>query len=434
MATSFYPPYNLGGDGIAVWRLGNALARRGHTVHVVHCADAFALLSPSGTTGTYPNHPNVTVHTLRSKAGALSPLVTQQTGLPGFKAGPLREIIESGRFDVLHFHNMSLIGPAALAYGPRDAIRLYTTHEHWLVCPMHVLWQYDRQVCEHPRCWACQIAGHRPPQLWRHTPAFGRWLGHVDAFIAPSRFTLRMHQERSRGWGLPELPFHHVPHFLPDQESGQKAEETMESAPGTTPGRPYFLFVGRLERIKGVQNLIDAFRSYDRADLLIAGDGGHGDELRAQAAGLGHVHFLGRRSQAELRDLYRGAVAALVPSICYEVFGLVVIEAFAQGTPVIAHDLGALPEIVDESGGGLVYRTPAELIAAMDGLRLDPHRRRRLGEAGHAAYRRLWTEEAHMTTYVALLREIAERKGLPMPRLAHLEPAGAAPVYQPVAG
>ena len=417
MVTSFFPPYSLGGDGIAVWRLSNALARRGHRIDVVHCADAFALLSRSGPKGLYPNHPNVTVHTLRSRTGPLSPLVTQQTGLPGMKAGPLRDIIGSSRFDVLHFHNMSLIGPAALAYGSPQVIRLYTTHEHWLVCPMHVLWQYDRQVCEHPKCWSCQLAGRRPPQLWRHTPKFGHWLSHVDAFIAPSRFTLRMHVERSRRWGLPELPFTHIPHFLPNQEVDRGGAAATMAVPQKVASRPYFLFVGRLERIKGLQNVIDVFRSYDRADLLIAGEGDHGSELRAQAAGLPHVRFLGRRSQSELRALYEGAVAALVPSICYEVFGLVVIEAFAMGTPVIAHDLGALPEIIAESNGGLVYRTPMELMEAMDGLQRDPCWRRRLGEAGHSAYRRLWTEDAHMTAYAALLHEIAGRRGTKLPDL-----------------
>ena len=422
MVTSFYPPYNLGGDGIAVWRLTNALARRGHAVDVVHCADAFALLDRSGPTGAFPNHPNVTVHTLRSKVGALSPLATQQTGMPGFKAAALRDLFAAGRFDVLHFHNMSLIGVAAVAYGPPEAIRLYTTHEHWLVCPMHVLWQDDRRVCEQPSCLSCQVRGRRPPQLWRHAPAFGRWLRHVDAFIAPSRFTLRMHQERGRSWGLPELPLHHIPHFLPSHQAEQEP-----APPGPVPGgtgrRPYFLFVGRLERIKGLQNVIDVFRTYDRADLLIAGEGGHGTELRAQAAGLPHVRFLGRRSEAELRGLYRDAVAALVPSVCYEVFGLVVIEAFAMGTPVVVHDLGALPEIVRESSGGLVYRTPAELTEALEALRLDPGLRRSLGHAGHAAYLRLWTEDAHMRAYFALIHGIAAQRGIRLPDRPALAPA-----------
>ncbi len=64
--------------------------------------------------------------------------------------------------------------------------------------------------------------------------------------------------------------------------------------------------------------------------------------------------------------LYAGAVALVVPSIGYEVFGIVALEAFARGTPAIAHDLGALTEVIEDSGGGLLYRTPAELRDAME--------------------------------------------------------------------
>ena len=60
---------------------------------------------------------------------------------------------------------------------------------------------------------------------------------------------------------------------------------------------------GRLERLKGVDTLIERFRSYDQADLLIAGDGEQAGELRRQAAGLSHIQFLGRVHPGTLRAL-----------------------------------------------------------------------------------------------------------------------------------
>jgi glycosyltransferase involved in cell wall biosynthesis len=281
-------------------------------------------------------------------------------------------------------------------------------HEHWLVCPMHVLWKYDTRPCEKPDCIRCSLAFRRPPQLWRYTPALRRWLGHDDAFLSPSRFTLRMHRER----GLAALPLYHLPYFLPGA-----ADDDISPEIGESPRRPYFLFVGRLERIKGLQNVIEVFRAYDKADLLVAGHGEYGEELRARAAGLPHVRFLGRLSHAELRALYRGALASLVPSICYEVFGIVIIESFAMRTPVIAHDLGALPEVVEESGGGFTYRTADELVAALERFRTDPGLRDELGGRGYDAYRQLWSEEPHLRAYFGLLREIADRKGLVLPEL-----------------
>ncbi len=167
--------------------------------------------------------------------------------------------------------------------------------------------------------------------------------------------------------------------------------------------RPYFLYVGRLERLKGVHVLIEAFRDYRDADLLIAGEGEFGEDLRRQAAGLEHVRFLGRLHPSQLRPLYRGAVALLVSSIGYEVFAIVALEAFAQRTPAIAHDLGALTEVIGDSQGGLLYRTPEELRAAMDLLLRDTELRRRLGDQGHEAWQRLWTEEPHMQAYFAAI-------------------------------
>ena len=63
MITTFYPPYNFGGDGIFVQRLSNELAKRGHMVDVVHCVDSYRLLAGREPGKPYADHPNVTVFT-----------------------------------------------------------------------------------------------------------------------------------------------------------------------------------------------------------------------------------------------------------------------------------------------------------------------------------------------------------------------------------
>ena len=179
---------------------------------------------------------------------------------------------------------------------------------------------------------------------------------------------------------------------------------------GPRPGRPYFLFVGRLVKLKGAQTLIEAFRHYDAADLLIAGDGVYGDALREQANGLEHVRFLGRVHPDELRGLYAGATAVLVPSLVYETFGFITLEALAQRTPVIATELGAVGELARESGGGLTYSGEAELVQAMERLRTEPGLREQLGERGHAAFAERWSPEPHVAQYLDAIAEARERK------------------------
>jgi glycosyltransferase involved in cell wall biosynthesis len=403
MITTFYPPYAFGGDGLFVYRLANLLARRGHEVDVIHCRDSYrALAGHAPAAGEYPHHPGVTVHGLESRVGVLSPLATHQTGYPWFKTGAIRRIMAAKPFDVTHFHNISLVGgPMILRWG--QGVRLYTLHEHWLICPTHVLFKFGREACVIPSCLRCTLAHRRPPQWWRYTRMLARALREVDAFIAPSEFTLRRH----RAAGL-ELPIVHIPHGV------ASAEEGPESSPGTDgvalPAAPYFLFVGRLAKVKGLQTVIPVFRRYSAADLVVAGDGEYSGELRRLAAGCARVHFVGRLGPADLRRAYARAIALLVPSVTFETFAQVVVEAFAARTPVVVRDLGALPELVAASGGGLVFRDDGELLSVMERLRTDPALRDALGEAGYRAYRVEWTEEAHLERYLALIEAIRGRR------------------------
>lgn len=398
MVSTFYPPYNFGGDGMHIYRLSNELAERGHSVDVFHCEDAFLMLNGKEPTGNFPNHQNVKVHGLKSGKGFLSPLLTQQTGLPFFKS-EIKTALEENDYDVIHYNNMSLIGITALSYG--SAVKLYTTHEHWLVCPMHVLWKYNREVCTQKSCFSCQLAGKRPPQLWRHSGLLEKMLKHVDCFLSPSRFTLRKHLEM----GL-DIPIKHMPYFLPtptediDDLPIEKEQE-----------RPYFLFVGRLEEIKGVQNIIPVFKEQTQFDLLIAGDGEYRETLEKQAENNPHIKFLGRLDQKSLQSLYKQALSVIVPSICYETFGIIIIEAFSRKTPVIVNNLGALPEVVKDSGGGFIYESKDELVKAMKTLADDPFLRNEMGEKGYDAFLKYWNEKAHLEKYLNLVEKLqAERR------------------------
>lgn len=396
MITTFYPPYHFGGEAMYLYRLSNALAQRGHKVTVVHCVDSYRLLTSAGSRGSFPHHPNVTIHALSHRLGSLSPLVTYLTGRPGLKASVLDRIFANERFDVVHFHLVTLFGPGVLRYG-NDALRLYTTHDHWLVCPMYDLWKENKEVCEKPACLRCTLSYRRPPQLWRYTNLLEHELPRVDLFISPSRSTIEQHRRR----GFP-YPMRHLPLFLPLSETAPPAA----AAAGTT-RRPYFLFVGRLVKIKGVQTLIEAFRRYGDADFVIAGDGIFESELRRLATGMAHVQFLGRVAPVELRALYRDAIALLVPSLVYETFGFITLEALGQRTPVIGRDIGAVGELIRDTGGGITYRTDDELLDAMRLLQTDRAKRDQLGAAGHEAYLARYTEESHVSAYLGLIEETA---------------------------
>ena len=395
MITTFYPPYNLGGDGIFVQRLSNALAHRGHSVEVIHCTDAYRL-SDRRPVGSYEDHPNVTVHGLHSPVGFLSPLATHQTGRPLFKSAQIKKILSQG-FDVIHYHNISLVGgPRILQYG--EGIKLYTMLEYWLVCPTNVLFKYNQAPCIRPSCFTCGLTYKRPPQLWRHFGLLSSAVKHVDAFIAPSLFSKEIHQKM----GL-NVPMVYIPYFVPTEAAGARSNDF----PGDELKEPYFLFVGRLEKLKGLQTLIPIFHKYPKARLLVAGAGSYEPRLRTMAGNASNIQFLGRKHDRELQALYRHAVAVIVPSICYDASPLVTYEAFTQKTPVIVRKLGGMAQPVEESGGGFIYETDQELITAMDQLLNDSSRRNRLGAYGHRAFDEKWSVDAHLRSYFQLIRQIA---------------------------
>ena len=84
------------------------------------------------------------------------------------------------------------------------------------------------------------------------------------------------------------------------------------------------------------------------------------------------MRFLAKVHPAALAAIYRRAVAVLVPSLCYETFGLTAAEAMSHGTPAIVRRIGALAENIDQSGGGLSFATLAECREAMERLRTQP--------------------------------------------------------------
>jgi glycosyltransferase involved in cell wall biosynthesis len=145
--------------------------------------------------------------------------------------------------------------------------------------------------------------------------------------------------------------------------------------------------------------------------LLIIGDGEERAALEQAAAGAPNVRFLGRIPNEELRRYYEHAVAAIMPSLGYETFGIVLIEAFRYGTPVIARRIGPFPEIVSESNGGLLFSTDDELIAAMTALQRDSARRDVYAESAFLACRDRWSEDVVISRFLELVDEARRARG-----------------------
>ncbi len=389
MVTTFYPPANFGGDGLFVQALSRALAARGHAVTVVYCEDAYR--ATAGRPAPAPEvDPLVTVEPLRSRLGLLSPALTQQLGRPVLKRGALTAILQRG-YDVVNFHNISLIGgPGVLTIPAAGALKLYTLHEHWLLCTTHVLWQDRVRRCRSRACLRCAIRSGTPPQAWRLGGFRDRALASVDALLAPSRFTADLHRADGITRPIEVLPL--FSRLQPD-DSG---------AAGTDGRDARFLYVGRVTASKGIAELLAAVEPSAHC-LDVAGEGDLLPALRARYAGCGRIRFHGRLDAAALAQAYRAARAVIVPSLAPETFGLAVVEALAAGVPAIVRDSGGCAEIVRDCGVGFVYSTPAQLRACMDTLAADHALRARWSMQARAQYGLRFGEQRYIDAYLDLI-------------------------------
>lgn len=142
----------------------------------------------------------------------------------------------------------------------------------------------------------------------------------------------------------------------------------VESPP---PARPYFLFVGTLEKRKNIPRLIEAWREVRKSqdvDLVLAGRPRDDFAMPAQEDGL---RVLGAVAEEQLPALYSGAAACVYPSL-YEGFGLPVLEAMQCGATVIA---SRDPAILEVSEGAAIHVDATDVRALAEAMRARPVRR-----------------------------------------------------------
>ena len=144
---------------------------------------------------------------------------------------------------------------------------------------------------------------------------------------------------------------------VPGAGSAASDAPAVPAAPAVPSGEEYLLYAGRLSREKGVETLIRAMKRIPRVKLKIAGTGPLEDDMRRMVAdsGLQNVEFCGHLSPEELRRTLLGCSYVIVPSQWYENNPMTIIEACAAAKPVIASNIGGIPEIVRDEVSGYLF-------------------------------------------------------------------------------
>jgi glycosyltransferase involved in cell wall biosynthesis len=197
---------------------------------------------------------------------------------------------------------------------------------------------------------------------------------------------------------------------LPAERIGVRGNALAADPPVGSGSGGYALYVGRLSEEKGVSTLIDAWCENPGITLRVAGDGPLEQELRSRSAHRA-ISFLGRQSREQVAQLMSEATMLVIPSICYEGFPRVFVEALAAGTPVVASRLGGLAEIVREREDGLLVE-PGEagsLHAAISELHRRPDLCAQMRRLARARYER---EFSVRCAFESLMREYAAAQRL----------------------
>jgi glycosyltransferase involved in cell wall biosynthesis len=280
-------------------------------------------------------------------------------------ARELSGLIARTRPDVAHFHNtFPLISPSA--YGACAAAGIpvvQTLHNYRLICPGAMLYR-DGVPCQEcvgasllpalrHRCYRNSLPATASVvnMLWNNRRR-DTYSSLVQRYVALTEFA----RERFIAGGLPADRIEVKP-------NGMTAPPPAGSGEGG-----HVVFVGRLSAEKGLQTLLDAWKSLPDIRLKVAGDGPMREQLEAQARRDGsNVEFMGRLDRSRVAQVLGEASFSVVPSQWFEGFPMVVVEAFACGTPVVASRLGSLAEIVREGSNGRLFTPgdPQALVAAV---------------------------------------------------------------------
>ena len=202
----------------------------------------------------------------------------------------------------------------------------------------------------------------------------------------------RTQAEEHVAMGVPRESITVIPHFL----------ESKGEAPDY-PAQGDVLFVGRLSAEKGVDRLLHAWKLIQDSGrhLRIVGDGPERGALESLSASLQlkNITFTGFVDRSSMGDVWQQTACSVVPSIWKEPFGMVVLESWARGRPVVAHRIGGLGEIIDHEVNGLLAEPYdiAGLASAISRLLLDHDLSVNLGAAGqrklqHDYSRTIWQD------------------------------------------
>lgn len=343
IVNKFY--YNRGGDCVCSINLEKLLRQHGHKTAV------YAMKYPENIETEWSRYYASEVSFGGSPMKMFKALA-RVLGLGDIKKS-FNRILADFKPDVVHLNNIhSYLSPVlALLAKKTGAKVVWTLHDYKLICPSYSC-IYDGLPCE--RCFIDKwnVVSRRcmkaslPASLiaWIEAKKWSRVKleRSVDKFICPSEF---MYAKMIQA-GFSKSKLSVLCNFV----DPVKLDSLLSSACNTRE-RDTYCYIGRLSSEKGICQLLESATELPQYQLMVAGDGPLGEQLRAKYSSFGNIRFLGRLGAEEIADLLGRSTASVIPSRWYENNPLGAIESLCAGTPVIGARIGGIPELIDERNG-----------------------------------------------------------------------------------
>ncbi len=372
--------FQFGGTERYLFALQDLLEAYGHETV------PFAMEYPKNVKSEYSNYFVSAVDLTRPQL-SLSALKAAGRVVYSFEAArKLRQLIRDTKPDIAHVQNIyHQLSPSVLKVLKEENVPcVQTIHDYAYLSPSYGLFDHGA-ICErvkarryynaifHKCVKNSVMASCLDAAAYSFHAAFGLDERLVARLIAPSEFVKKKFAE----WGKNVFRMEVMPHFI---------DATLyepEYAPGAE-----IAYVGRLSEEKGIGTLLAAMEKIPEVRLKVIGAGPMEKQLKdfCALAELKNVRFLGQLNRSETMEEIGKSRFVVVPSLFYEPFGYLPIEAAAKGKPVIASKIGGLPEIVqDGETGVLVPAGDAKaLAAAIHKLSSDEPLLRAMGKAARA--------------------------------------------------
>ncbi len=271
----------------------------------------------------------------------------------------LSKMIEDIKPQIVHIH--SLMSPSILDVCKKKNIpTVMTLHLLPSICPATTFLYKNKQICKDFKCkngnyWHCilnkcgnnSIERSLRKSILSYLISITNAYSDIKYFICPSDALRNIVRQSNTTEDKNKIIT--INNFLPNKE--------LDITPNYS-NKGYFLYLGRLSKEKGVHYLLEAMKDLPKEiKLHIVGTGSEENNLKqyAKENELYNVDFLGFKNREEIKEKYQNCIATILPCNWFENFPTTNMESFINGKPVIASNIGGIPEQVEHDKTGLLF-------------------------------------------------------------------------------